>query len=74
MLQLRSAGVPALGCLRRIQGAWLAGWWLSWLASSDVHARPLWCPSVLPAGEECYYRPPYHNLRHPFIFYYGHVA
>ncbi|KAI3434706.1 hypothetical protein D9Q98_002767 [Chlorella vulgaris] len=25
-------------------------------------------------GEECYYRPPYHNLRHPFIFYYGHVA
>jgi hypothetical protein len=26
------------------------------------------------AGEECYYRPPYHNLRHPFIFYYGHVA
>ena len=27
-----------------------------------------------PAGEECFYRPPYHNLRHPFIFYYGHVA
>ncbi|KAL4441833.1 hypothetical protein ABPG77_003749 [Micractinium sp. CCAP 211/92] len=25
-------------------------------------------------GEECFYRPPYHNLRHPFIFYYGHVA
>eukprot|EP00887_Chlorella_sp_A99_P003595 scaffold7.g3595.t1 len=25
-------------------------------------------------GEEAYYRPPYHNLRHPFIFYYGHVA
>lgn len=25
-------------------------------------------------GEECYYRPPHHNLRHPFIFYYGHVA
>ncbi|PRW57977.1 generic methyltransferase isoform B [Chlorella sorokiniana] len=25
-------------------------------------------------GEECFYRPPYHNLRHPFIFYFGHVA
>lgn len=25
-------------------------------------------------GEECFYRPPYHSLRHPFIFYYGHVA
>ena len=26
------------------------------------------------AGEESFYRPPAHNLRHPFIFYYGHVA
>ncbi|KAK9808976.1 hypothetical protein WJX72_007328 [[Myrmecia] bisecta] len=25
-------------------------------------------------GEEAFYRPPYHNLRHPFIFYYGHPA
>eukprot|EP00924_Labyrinthula_sp_SR-Ha-C_P012019 snap_masked-scaffold_26-processed-gene-2.32-mRNA-1 protein AED:0.00 eAED:0.00 QI:0/-1/0/1/-1/1/1/0/840 len=23
-------------------------------------------------GEEAFYRPPYHNLRHPLIFYYGH--
>ena len=33
------------------------------------------CPPHLPAaGEESFYRPPAHNLRHPFIFYYGHVA
>ena len=25
-------------------------------------------------GEEAFYRPPYHGLRHPMIFYYGHVA
>jgi len=25
-------------------------------------------------GEEPFYRPPYHNLRHPLIFYYGHPA
>lgn len=25
-------------------------------------------------GEEAFYRPPYHGLRHPFIFYYGHPA
>jgi hypothetical protein len=25
-------------------------------------------------GTEAYYRPPYHNLRHPMIFYYGHPA
>lgn len=25
-------------------------------------------------GEEAFYRPPYHALRHPFIFYYGHPA
>lgn len=25
-------------------------------------------------GEEAFYRPPYHNLRHPLIFYYGHPA
>ena len=24
--------------------------------------------------EEAFYRPPYHNLRHPLIFYYGHPA
>lgn len=29
---------------------------------------------LLAAGEECFYRPPYHNLRHPFIFYFGHVS
>ena len=23
-------------------------------------------------GEEAFYRPPYHHLRHPMIFYYGH--
>lgn len=23
---------------------------------------------------EAYYRPPYHNLRHPLIFYYAHAA
>ena len=23
-------------------------------------------------GEEAFYRPPYHSLRHPMIFYYGH--
>ncbi|MBL8251256.1 MAG: 5-histidylcysteine sulfoxide synthase, partial [Candidatus Competibacter sp.] len=23
-------------------------------------------------GEEAFYRPPYHHLRHPLIFYYGH--
>lgn len=27
-----------------------------------------------PTGEEPFYRPPYHNLRHPLIFYYGHPA
>ena len=27
-----------------------------------------------PAGEEPFYRPPYHNLRHPLIFYYAHPA
>ena len=27
-----------------------------------------------PPGEEAFYRPPYHNLRHPFIFYYAHPA
>jgi hypothetical protein len=26
------------------------------------------------AGEEPFYRPPYHNLRHPLIFYYAHPA
>lgn len=26
------------------------------------------------AAEEAFYRPPYHNLRHPLIFYYGHPA
>lgn len=25
-------------------------------------------------GEEAFYRPPYHHLRHPMIFYYGHTA
>jgi hypothetical protein len=25
-------------------------------------------------GEEPFYRPPYHDLRHPLIFYYGHPA
>lgn len=25
-------------------------------------------------GEEAFYRPPYHHLRHPMIFYYGHPA
>eukprot|EP00049_Salpingoeca_infusionum_P017557 m.353431 g.353431 ORF g.353431 m.353431 type:complete len:866 (+) comp16765_c0_seq1:400-2997(+) len=25
-------------------------------------------------GEEPFYRPPYHNLRHPMIFYYAHTA
>lgn len=25
-------------------------------------------------GEEAFYRPPEHGLRHPMIFYYGHVA
>lgn len=25
-------------------------------------------------GEEPFYRPPYHELRHPLIFYYGHPA
>lgn len=25
-------------------------------------------------GDEAFYRPPYHSLRHPFIFYYGHPA
>ena len=23
-------------------------------------------------GEEAFFRPPYHHLRHPMIFYYGH--
>jgi 5-histidylcysteine sulfoxide synthase/putative 4-mercaptohistidine N1-methyltranferase len=26
------------------------------------------------ASEEAFYRPPYHQLRHPMIFYYGHPA
>ncbi len=26
------------------------------------------------ACEEAFYRPPYHQLRHPLIFYYGHTA
>lgn len=25
-------------------------------------------------SDEAFYRPPYHGLRHPFIFYYGHPA
>lgn len=25
-------------------------------------------------GEEAFYRPPYHHLRHPMIFYYGHTV
>jgi len=25
-------------------------------------------------GEEAFMRPPYHNLRHPLVFYYGHPA
>ena len=25
-------------------------------------------------GTAAYYRPPYHNLRHPMVFYYGHPA
>lgn len=25
-------------------------------------------------GEESFYRPPYHNLRHPMVFYYVHAA
>lgn len=25
-------------------------------------------------GTEAFYRPPYHNLRHPMVFYYGHPA
>jgi len=25
-------------------------------------------------GEEAFYRPPYHDLRHPMMFYYGHTA
>lgn len=25
-------------------------------------------------GEEAFYQPPYHQLRHPLIFYYGHTA
>jgi hypothetical protein len=25
-------------------------------------------------GSEAFYRPPYHQLRHPMIFYYGHPA
>ncbi|MBS0357453.1 MAG: 5-histidylcysteine sulfoxide synthase [Proteobacteria bacterium] len=25
-------------------------------------------------GEEAFYRPPYHHLRHPMVFYYGHPA
>ena len=31
-------------------------------------------PLAVPAGEEPFYRPPYHELRHPLIFYYGHPA
>ena len=31
-------------------------------------------PPLRRAGEEAFYRPPHHALRHPFIFYYGHVA
>jgi hypothetical protein len=26
------------------------------------------------ASEEAFFRPPYHGLRHPFIFYYTHPA
>jgi hypothetical protein len=36
-----------------------------------------WClTEVIFSGliEEAFYRPPYHNLRHPLIFYYGHPA
>lgn len=36
-----------------------------------------WClTEIIFSGliEEAYYRPPYHNLRHPLIFYYGHPA
>lgn len=25
-------------------------------------------------GEEAFFRPPYHHLRHPLVFYYAHVA
>ena len=36
------------------------------------HALSCCCAS--PSGEEVFFRPPYHNLRHPLIFYYGHTA
>lgn len=51
----------------------LVGWLASRCPAAALNIlRPPLASS--PAGEECFYRPPYHNLRHPFIFYYGHVA
>ena len=38
--------------------------------TADAHRAAL----RRPAGEEAFYRPPYHHLRHPMVFYYRHPA
>jgi hypothetical protein len=46
-------------------------------AEEEDEERPSQVPDSagpLLAGEEPFYRPPYHELRHPLIFYYGHPA
>ena len=44
------------------------------MSKHDVRRLTLYPSPTPPAGEEAFYRPPYHNLRHPFIFYYAHPA
>ena len=50
-------------CTRQsVQAAFDNGWTLTELLFAG------------PQGEEAFYRPPYHHLRHPMIFYYCHPA
>ena len=50
-------------CTRQsVQAAFDNGWALTELLFASLQ------------GEEAFYRPPYHHLRHPMIFYYCHPA
>ena len=50
-------------CTRQsVQAAFDNGWTLTELLFASLQ------------GEEAFYRPPYHHLRHPMIFYYCHPA
>jgi hypothetical protein len=59
-----SLGLPDLSAAT--QGDLLAYFKNTWLVTEALFAGL--------QGEEPFYRPPYHDLRHPLIFYYGHAA